>query len=277
MSYGFVEHNNWGDDLNMFFLRKITKDCLLPYKFLGYPRGEEIFPWLYGETIYSTIGSVFQSIKKEDSVVWGSGIISDQFPISKIPKEILAVRGPLSRNHLRSKGIECPEVYGDPALLLPYYYVPKVKTKRYRLGIIPHYVDYNKEELDKFRECEDVLIIKMSRYNKWTEVIDEINSCEMVLSSSLHGIIVAEAYKIPNVWVEIKEPIVGDISRRFKFYDFYSSIGKEIESPFLLEKNTDIETILSLRNHYQEARNYSIIPLVQSCPFVLKKPIKDFV
>ncbi|MFQ8823549.1 MAG: polysaccharide pyruvyl transferase family protein [[Ruminococcus] lactaris] len=43
----------------------------------------------------------------------------------------------------------------------------------------------------------------MSKYENWTDIIDLICSCKMVLSESLHGLIVAESYSIPSVWVEI--------------------------------------------------------------------------
>ena len=52
-----------------------------------------------------------------------------------MPQKVLAVRGPLSRNYLLENGVDCPDVYGDPALLFPKYYKPHI-YKKYKLGII---------------------------------------------------------------------------------------------------------------------------------------------
>ena len=55
-------------------------------------------------------------------------------------KKIHAVRGPLTKAKLDSEGIACPEVFGDLALLMPEIYDPSFK-KKYKVGILPHYVD----------------------------------------------------------------------------------------------------------------------------------------
>ena len=59
----------------------------------------------------------------------------------------------------------------------------------------------------------------------WHEFIDKIYSCKIVFSSSLHGIIVADAYHVPNVWVSFREDEHPD--GNFKFHDYYHSVGKE--------------------------------------------------
>ena len=51
-------------------------------------------------------------------------------------------------------------------------------------------------------------------------VIDEITSCMRIVSSSLHGIIVAHAYGIPALWVQNNYVDTDG----FKFYDYFSSV-----------------------------------------------------
>ncbi|MFD1079906.1 polysaccharide pyruvyl transferase family protein, partial [Longispora fulva] len=50
----------------------------------------------------------------------------------------------------------------------------------------------------------------------------EILECEKVLSTSLHGLIVAHAYGIPAVWVKMSDKIFGN---DIKYADYLESVG----------------------------------------------------
>ena len=69
----------------------------------------------------------------------------------------------------------------------------------------------------------ELLIIDLAHYKKWTDVIDQICSCERILSSSLHGLIVSDAYQIPSCWIELTGKISGGY---FKYYDYASSVNR---------------------------------------------------
>ena len=62
------------------------------------------------------------------SIVYGSGFLfrwaMPQFARKKLKLDIRAVRGPLTRNVLMELGYKLPEVYGDPAILLPLFFTP---------------------------------------------------------------------------------------------------------------------------------------------------------
>jgi len=75
--------------------------------------------------------------------------------------------------------------------------------------------------LSKFRNNEDIKIINFKVYKDWKFIIKQILSCDFIISESLHGLIIAEAYRIPNIWVTF-----GDIDQDFKYEDFFRSIGK---------------------------------------------------
>ncbi len=269
LSYGKIEHLNWGDDLNLFFLQKISKDYIMPYAFECHPR-KGILKELRKEPIYSAIGSVISWIPKEKTIIWGSGSIDGTPPPFDV--NVCAVRGPKTREILLENGISCPPIYGDPALLLPLYYRPSVKIKKYKLGIVPHYTEYYSPILEKFQEDADVIVINVFDYKKWTDFIEQICSCEVIASSSLHGLIVAEAYTIPNVWIEIGGPIIGKVQRRFKFYDFFASIKKEHISPYKIDNSTTKKQILSVACGYKKGE-YNLNTLLQSCPWQLIKPL----
>ena len=136
-----------------------------------------------------------------------------------------------------------PEVYGDPALFLPLVYQTS-NAQEYRLGIIPHVVDLQHPVIEEIREkhADDILIIDLAHYEKWTDVIDQICSCERILSSSLHGLIVSDAYQVPNCWIELSGKISGGY---FKFYD-YASGNRIFQQPIVI--NSVLQLYDSFKN-----------------------------
>jgi hypothetical protein len=155
----------------------------------------------------------------KDSVIYGSGIRDVDQRVEKGTFQF--VRGPLTRNNIIKQGYYCPPVYGDPGLLLPLYYNPNIE-KKYRLGIIPHYIHY--EKIKKLYSNENNIIIINLLNNDIEYVIREMLSCKNIVSSSLHGLIVSDAYKIPNKWIYFDNSIKGDNT---KFYDYFKSVERK--------------------------------------------------
>ena len=258
---GKLRKENWGDDINYWFLREIVEDPIISYDNSLLTRKTHR-PYVLG------IGSLLTLFSIDNSIVWGTGVLSTTDKIKGTPKEVRAVRGPLSRARLLAAGIECPEIYGDPALLLPRYYTPKV-SKRYKLGIIPHYKDMHNPLLEKLKNDKDVLIIAIRDYGHWLDFIDNINQCNAIISSSLHGLIVSEAYGIPNLWVKFNEKHNGD---DIKFHDFFLSIGHD-RSVFILKNETTKKDIQKAFDNYKKGY-IDLMPLVEACPFKLKPNVK---
>jgi len=129
-------------------------------------------------------------------------------------------RGPLTRSRVIENGGTCPDIYGDPALLLPRLYTGATSVD-YKIGIVPHHVDY---EMIK-QQFPDAFVIDLINADPEI-VINQITSCEKIISSSLHGIIAAHAYGIPAAWVKFSNKIRGDDS---KFHDHYLSVGLDAE------------------------------------------------
>jgi pyruvyltransferase len=69
------------------------------------------------------------------------------------------------------------------------------------------------------------------------EFVDQIVGCELVVSSSLHGLIAAEAYGIPAVWIELSDRVLG---AGFKFHDYFLGSGRVVEGPIRVGKTTTI-------------------------------------
>lgn len=156
----------------------------------------------------------------QDSTIWGTGVKDELTGFSgKITLlfnkhfrklDIRAVRGPLTRDYLLRNGIKCPEIYGDPAILMPLIYKNKIKNKEDVL-VINHYTQTQNKKINS-------VDLKTRDYKK---IIDKICEAKLVISGSLHGIILAEAYGVPAILLEDRK----DFSL-FKYQDYYYSTGR---------------------------------------------------
>lgn len=189
---------NFGDYLSVYIPEKLTGDRVV-YSDSKSP-----------EVHYIIAGSILGAAGPA-SIVWGAGFGNSTDKIDTA-KEIRAVRGPLSLQIVESQGFR-PAAIGDPALILPRIYNPKI-TKRYKLGVIPHWIDYYVGMM-RFRDMADVKVIDILK--KPEEFINDVLECERCISSSLHGIILANAYGIPCAQTILGDRICGD---GFKFKDY---------------------------------------------------------
>ena len=192
------------------------------------------------------VGSILTYLKKND-IVWGAGSIKNRKIVSPENVKYLAVRGKLTRDLIT--GAEVPEVYGDPALLMPYIYNPAMKRKIGH-GYIPHYVD-----LEAFKKTNSGNYIINVR-DDWQKVIRQILVCDYIVSSSLHGIILAEAYGKKAIWQQWGKKVVGG---DFKFKDYLSGTGRDprmLTTGCVLPPIKDLHLIQGklirvLREHYK--------------------------
>ena len=203
---------------------------------------------------YLCIGTLLDAVNysRESTIVWGTGV-SGQDRLFTIPKEIRSVRGKKSIDFLRQKNMPYPALVGDPALILPLFYQPKNKEKKYKLGIIPHVIDLEHPIIKQIQSenSNEVLIINLSKFEKWTDIIDQICSCESIASSSLHGLITSDTYGVPNCWIELSGKISGG---HFKFYDYASSVNRTFNGPITM--HTDIDKLI------EECKNGLNQPLI---------------
>lgn len=161
------------------------------------------------------VGSFLEFVRPHD-ILLGVGSNKPKFVLRDVEATYLSVRGPLTRE--RISGPEVPEIYGDPALLLPLIYTPEV-AKSKRIGIIPHVVDKPLFEGTEYIDIEQ----------DWKKVVDDICSCERVISSTLHGIVLAEAYGVPATWAVYSRNIAGG---PFKYQDYFLGTGRAEQFPF---------------------------------------------
>jgi pyruvyltransferase len=253
----FKDKENYGDLLSKYLVEKILG------KEVGWvhPKKQSWYKW--NKTNYLAIGSIIHHASKE-SIVWGSGIIDRKQPI--VNADFRAVRGPQTRKFLLELGSICPEVYGDPALLLPTYYYPKV-VKKYKMGIIPHYHDFN-EVSELYKNEQGIIVIDLMTMDV-ESVTRKILECEKTISSSLHGIIVSHAYDIPSIWVEFSDKIFGD---GIKYQDYLESVEIPYYQGEFLNSKLSLKEIKSLFDKYRGLPDDGKIEklcegLMRVCPF----------
>jgi pyruvyltransferase len=217
---------------------------------------------------YITIGSVMHFLNK-NSIVFGTGFISaHEHNMPSKPLDIIAVRGPLTRERIIKLGMSCPENYGDPLILMPCIYNIKKIINDNIVGIIPHYVDKNNSNLNKLKHNLEesgyvVKIIDIEVGENYTQLIDEINDCKYILSSSLHGVIMGIVYHKKTCFIEFSNKVIGGA---FKFQDFFGSLdikyaAKSLYNSDILENyiNVDYDKLIHLGN-----KLISLIPFIDN-------------
>ena len=253
---GLVLNNNWGDDINITFLHDISNLNVLVKNTSALYRRLPL-------KAYNCIGSLIGHYTDRNSRIWGSGIISEDMPIPHKPVKVFSVRGPLTREVLLKNHIECPEIYGDPALLVSRYYRPRVR-KKYAIGIIPHVTDENNPALVEFcKHHPEVLIIRMRGYDHWHDIPDQILACKKIISSSLHGLIISDSYGVPNAWAKFSDDIVGG---NFKYLDYFASVGRTTKTPHMILSANDVEDTIS-NGFFELAKDIDYFSIFESCPF----------
>lgn len=258
--YSILGRYNFGDDLNLILIEKISKMKVIPYRY-------SILGKLGKKKNYLCIGSILNVLPNQQTEVWGSGVLSDQLSLPAKPVKVNAVRGPLTRQYLIRKGVDCPEVYGDPAILLPMYFKPRTTIKKFKLGVIPHYKDKDQPVVKEYEHSKDIQILDMINYGSCQEFIDRICSCEYIISSSLHGVIIADAYNIPNLWVEFSDKVQG---AGFKFRDYFLSAKKEIDTPFQIISYIAPSIFIDQINLSWKPSSIDTKKLLDACPFYRK-------
>lgn len=168
------------------------------------------------------LGSVMHFANTGD-VVWGTGV-NGKMPLDRHKfddLDVRMVRGPLTRDFLKDQGVSVPgDVYGDPAILLPYLF-PKLKAKPVsgKVIVLPNF-----NELDQIRPLISSGFNLVSPVGYWRDIVKQILSSELVLTSSLHGLIIAEVFNVP---VRFVAPCGGETL--FKYDDYLQGTGRQMK------------------------------------------------
>lgn len=170
------------------------------------------------------VGSVLH-MANDNAVIWGTGL-HGQIPLEMHryrSLDIRAVRGPITGKFLRERGFRVPEVYGDPGILVQKLLGGRFQApKEFEYGFVPNLHDLpsvQKHLLDS--ELSNVRMISPLR--PWNMVLDELQKCEFILASSLHGLVIADAFGIPSRYVRLSET-----EGLLKYEDYYEGTGRRL-------------------------------------------------
>ncbi len=164
-----------------------------------------------------TVGSILAKAQNNDTI-WGTGVLGNMplkfYNFDNL--DVRAVRGPLTRRFLKEKfSIDSPEVYGDPAQLTPLLFPEVLENAsgkpKFPLTIIPHFMEFKHHK-------KNPNVISPQR--PVFEVLDRIARSEFVVSSSLHGVILAESFGVKAQLYQSKNEHI------FKYQDYYEGSGR---------------------------------------------------
>jgi pyruvyltransferase len=217
------------------------------------------------------VGTIAHELKNGTVHLWGTGIDPERSPTRDQSKgyqcpprtqfKIHALRGRLTAQTFRRQGIDVSDIYGDPIWFLPSIIKP-VAEKRYELGIIVHVSELAApQDLPNLRDqvvrytippdlSSDIRLfttLTQPTFSALEERTQEITSCKRIVSTSLHGLVIAETYGIPCVYFRPRgkgslflaiDDDGSSINHRVR--DFYSGVG--VEKLFVYGQRRDQES-----------------------------------
>lgn len=268
----YYNFNNFGDLLNELIMDHLH----VPYHYEDFPTAdlmcigslmERLIP---GGKIGHTYEKGQQSALRDKPIhIWGTGLMfqyQGQIEHPVRPLVIHALRGEHTQSQLsKAVGNQIDCVLADPGLLASF--IIKKEEPLYDVGLIPHYHD---KELPIFREMQkayrNAVIIDVQ--NDPSSVLKKISQCRTVFSSSLHGIIVADSYNIPNCWcIASNHPWIGED----KFHDYFSSYGKDRDGVYLQDGTIpDPDKVCKRSFRFYHAVKRKQKALLKSFPFLLE-------
>ena len=207
-------------------------------------------------------GFLFPSV-----TIWGTGFVcykQKDTPFYRRNMKFAAVRGELSKKRVENilgRKMDIPT--GDAGILASYL-LPEPLEKKYSVGIIAHYKEQDEPIFQQLMNAyPNSLFIDVRQTPD--AVIHQIASCECIISSSLHGLIIADSLYVPNIHIKVSDKLLGD---GFKFDDYYSAYG--LEHPMLDLNKEDMPTLEWVKAHYpitKEMVDTMKQDMIQAFPF----------
>ena len=170
------------------------------------------------------IGSVFYPRKasarkrRTPLFVWGSGTLNPRpTDFAHLSVVMAALRGPRTWGQIAN----CPDLpFGDPGLFVREIW-PAAPRRAGRIGIIPHHSMIGSAQTRALMAAlGDTVLLDMTAPDIGG-MLRQLSECSLILSSSLHGLIFADAYGIPSLfWNE------QGAENEWKYRDYFEGVGR---------------------------------------------------
>lgn len=209
-------------------------------------------------------GSVLPTARSHD-VVAGAGGYSFQRRIAfdhLRNSTIASVRGPVTFGLLRNHAVPAPDVFVDPGLLAGTLVWPELYHvhRGNSTCVLLHGSDA------KLTSAFDAFSVEfLSVHEAPYDIAVKMQRCRLVISSSLHGLVFADAFQIRSVWLHTTETS----QRPAKFIDYFSSLHQvpvfaaSVERAFQRDSR---RPVLSLQHLYATCNAYvRTFPLSRVC------------
>lgn len=223
-------HGNWGDELSRLVLSTLT--------------GVPVEYALLTTAHILACGSLAQELTPDyEGYVWGTGLMfRDRYALAP-NATICALRGKLTAMRCSYARHDTP--LGDVGILCSHLWpITEGYHAPHRLGIVPHYVDYDNAGVGSFlRKNPDAIVIDPCA--PVMKVLNQIRSCQHIISSGLHGLVAADSYGIPNAWARWSDKVAGG---DFKFHDHVSIFDIETVTPIPFSMDDTTETLIARIN-----------------------------
>lgn len=219
----FARVNNFGDQFN--------KDLV---RFYG---AELIYTSSYKKSRVSLVGSILGAYLRDfNGIVAGSGFIREGYNRTLNSWDVRMIRGPLSASQCGVDNV----FYADPGILSKLVYgnrLKEISINKFDLGIVPHSRDV--DFVMSLNWPKNIKIIHPRR--KPLEVAKDILRCKNIASSSLHGLIFADSFLIPNIHIKFGDHLIGGLH---KFNDYYLGMNT-IAEHLLYHEEIGVDHIIS--------------------------------
>lgn len=241
-----MDYLNWGDALSPVMVALMSS---LPIRRV---------PTKSRSVRLGAVGTIGHGFDDGTIFFWGTGSSNwknpgapeaDRVPFQFSPGTKVTVTATRGRWSKKLLGGGPQTAFGDPVWLLPRFYRPEVE-KTHELGVILHLSELDGRALDA-GAAEHVVRARIPEayrgkiriINTLTRIdaeglkdkTDEILSCKRIVSTSLHGMVVAESYGIPCLYFAPRGTEAGSGFRveplgaewlDLRIRDLYTGIGR---------------------------------------------------